>query len=113
MNLPYGETVQWEQYIAGALDSRGNPIDSWESPAEIRGCGFDPGASIEPRDGSSQRVITTPTLYPPKGLPIGPRDRITVRGARFEVEGNAADWRHPMTGWDPGLLVVNLRRVDG
>lgn len=113
MFLPYGETVLWERYVADTYDPRGNLIDEWEPPVDLTHCGFDPGSSIEPRDGTSQRVITSPTLYPPKGSPLGPRDKITARGLVYEIEGEPADWRHPMTGWDPGLLVVILRRVTG
>lgn len=113
MILVHGETVGWEQYQGETYDPRGNLIDSWADPVEIDGCGFDPGSSVEPRDGTSQRVITSPVCYIPKRYPIGERDKITARGKTYEVEGEPADWRHPMTGWDPDLLVVTLRKVTG
>lgn len=113
MDFAYGETAQWEQYTGQGEDDYGNTIDTWAAPVPVDGCGFDPGGSQEPRDGSSQRVVTTPVLYIPDSNTYSARDRFTIRGRLFEAEGDPADWRHPMTGWDPGLIVVNLQRVEG
>lgn len=113
MLFAHGETVQWRKFDSPGLDDYNNDIEAWDDPVPVEGCGFDPGGTQEPRDGSAQRVITTPVLYAPKGRAYGARDRFTVRGLTYEVEGDPADWVHPMTGWDPGYTVINLQRVEG
>lgn len=112
MFFGHGETALWAAWQP-TTDGRNNQVDGWAAPVTVDDCGFDPGASIEPRDGSSRRVTTMPVLYPPTGHPYGPHDRWIVRGVTYQAEGEAADWRHPMTGWEPGVAVINLQRVEG
>ena len=109
MRLPYGETVLVQTFESGAEDANGNEAASWSPGTPVAGCGFAPNGSSELADG---RVAQTPTLYPPKSVTIGPRDRVVRRGVTYEVDGQPEDWEHPMTGWDPGYLVVPLRVVD-
>lgn len=111
--FPHGETAYVLAHLDGAEDSHGNPVDSWaaEPGVAIKGCGFAPGGSTE--SGDNRTVIATnPQLFCPPGASITAKDRVKVRGLVFEVVGDPADWKHPMTGWDPGV-VVNLERVAG
>lgn len=105
------EVVQHAAFIPGAEDEHSNPVEAWGTPVEVGVFGFDPGGSVEPVIPGHDRVITEPTLYAPETVVFGPRDRVTVRGLVYEVEGDTAVWRHP-NGLRPGN-VVNLKRVVG
>jgi hypothetical protein len=60
------------------------------------------------RDGS----FTTATLYAPPGADIAARDEITVRGKRYQIDGEPGEWR-PVAGTLPGGTEVRLRRAVG
>lgn len=104
--------------IDGATDDFGNEVTAWADPRPILNdagkpaSAFDPGGTVEPMLPGQERVITTPTLYVPFGQPIRARDQITVRGRRWEVDGDPADWKNPLVGWKPGT-VVKLKEVTG
>jgi hypothetical protein len=97
-------------------DAYGTPSISWASPAELD----IPNTIVAPRMAAGdelarhgrQGVIVGLTIYPPSGSDIGYRDRVRVRGAVYEVEGEPGDWRNPFTGDRPGMEVA-LRRVEG
>lgn len=86
----------------------------WANPdaLPIPGCGFAPSGSTEPLEQGRSAVITTPTVYAPAGADVLAHDRLIVRGRTWQVKGDPADWRHPMTGWTPGL-VIQLEEVAG
>lgn len=122
MLFPFGETVYLLAYLGdSAEDDHGNPLDSWvDAPGvAIPDCAYAPGFGKSGRGGTSEPVednrnvvFTTPQLFCPPGTHITTKDRVVVRGLVFEVLGDPADWRHPMTGWGPGV-VVDLERVTG
>lgn len=105
------EYVDHEAFEAGAVDSHGNPVEAWSTPASAGVYAFDPGSSSEPREGGD-RLIVEPTLYLPADAVFGARDRVTARGLQYEVEGVTREWVHPT---DPTRRanVVTLRRVEG
>lgn len=95
----------------GGEDAQGNPIVT-HGPGETIGIYvFDPGSSTEPRISGRDAVVTEPKLFLPYGSPFGAGDQCEVRGARYNVEGEPLQWRHPRDG--PKCDVVSLRRVDG
>ncbi len=110
--FPYGESAVFEARVSGSEDSHGNPVASWGSPVTVDGCAFAPQGSVESFEPGRNAVVTSPTLYCPPGTSVSSRDRVTVRGLLYEVDGDPAVWRNPYTGWDPGVAVV-LERVSG
>lgn len=111
--FPFGETVQREAYIPdGAEDSHGNPVDSWASSVDIPNCAFVPGGSVERVEPGRNAVVTQPQILAPAGTVAESRDRFTVRGKQYEVDGDPAEYRSPFTGWEPGV-VINLKRTEG
>lgn len=104
------EKVQRLPYVAGAVNSRGNPTDTWGAPVAVRIYGFDPGSVEEPRDGQD-RVIVAPTLYTPGDVIFQPQDKVIVRGKTYEVDGETREWRHPSVSFRGN--VTTLRRVEG
>jgi hypothetical protein len=105
-----GETWLHEAYTGVDRDDLGNVTSSFAAPVSVGGCGFAPGTSSEV---AGLRVVTAPTLYVPKPLTVNPQDRFTGRGKVYEVVGDAADWLNPISGRDPGKLVVPLQRITG
>ena len=106
----FGETVTLHSRTVSVRDSLGN--DTYTTvDTSINGCGFDPGGSLELVQGQDL-VTTTPTLYAPTGTVANPLDQITVRGVLYDVDGGSNDWRSPLTGWTPGV-VIKLKAVTG
>jgi hypothetical protein len=111
--FPFGEVVLFEAQVVGAEDAHGNPVESFAAPVSVPGWGFDPGGSVERFDPGRDPVITNPRLFRKSNDFVpGARDRCTVRGLLFVVDGDPAVWQSPFTGWQPGV-VVGLERVSG
>lgn len=107
----YGEAGTVHRRRVTGVDAYGRETVAWVDE-QVDGLGFEPGSSSEPRAGAQRRVNTKPTLILPDGLVIGSEDQITVRGVRYEVEGETGVWRNPFTGWSPGGEVT-LQKVTG
>jgi hypothetical protein len=105
------EYVAWEAYAGAGEDSHGTEIPTYLASVSVGVYAFDPGSTSEPREAGRNRVIVEPTIYFPRSKVFGPRDRVTVRGLVYEVEGVTREWRHPngrVTG-----NVATVRRVTG
>jgi hypothetical protein len=114
MLFPHGESVTFEALSVGAEDAHGNPVDSYGSPVIVAGCAFDPGGTVESFEPGRDVVITSPRVFIPSEstVPVSSRDRVTVRGVLYEVDGDPAVWVNPFTGWNPGRAVP-LERAAG
>jgi hypothetical protein len=112
VNFEAGETIQRLAYIAGAKDSRGNPVDSWAPPVDVRNVAFDPGSTAEPRMPGHDRVVVEPTIYADYDLVLAPKDHVKVRGETYEVIGVVRRWRNPYSANKAGA-VATLKKVTG
>lgn len=113
--FPFGETVTRLRASSAADRFSGeSTAEDWSSPDElaILGCGFDPGDSTEPLEAGRDAVLAKPTVYAPSGADVTALDRLIVRGRTWQVDGDPADYRNPLTGWEPGL-VIKLKAVSG
>lgn len=111
--FPFGETVVFEAFVADDEDPHGNLVESFEVGVPVDGWGFNPGGSVETYGPGRNQVVTSPQLFRRSSEFVpGRRDRCTVRGRLYQVNGDPAVWRSPLTGWEPGV-VVNLEVVDG
>jgi len=106
------ETVLREAFTAGTADPYGNPLESWGTPQSVGIYAFNPGTTAEPFLPGHDRVITLPTIYAPTGTVFGARDRVTVRGVKYEVVGVVLDYRNPYDSSMDGVQ-VNLEAVTG
>jgi len=93
-------------------DAYGDPIPSTRVGGDIPGCGVAPRYSTEPTVRGRQGVIVGLSIYPPMGSDILFTDLLMVRGQVYMVEGDAADWVSPYTGWAPGMEVA-VKRTGG
>jgi hypothetical protein len=78
---------------------------------EIGGCAFAPAGSSEVNDARTA-VMSEPAIYCPPGADLTAADHVLVRGSRYEVHGEPADWRDPF-GSTLGGVVATLRKVEG
>lgn len=107
------ETVLHRKYSGTVKNARGNTVDKWDAPADLGIYAFNPGSTDEPHEpGHAARVVTTPSIYVPSGVQIGARDRVTVRGQLFEVQGVPLDYRNPY-GSEMNGMHVHLEAVTG
>jgi hypothetical protein len=106
------EYVQHEVYAGDGEDAHGNELEQWEPPVDLGIYAFGPGGSSEPMLPGQDRVITVPTVFLPSTSVVAARDRLTVRGKAFEVDGASLDFRNPFDSAMDGKT-INLKAVDG
>lgn len=95
--------------------SREETLADWTDPdtEPIDGCGFAPGTSEEFPEVDREQLHTVGTLYVTYQADITAGDRMKAPdGEDWQVIGDRADWRNPLTGWTAGS-VVRLKRVRG
>lgn len=107
---PFGFTtpVTLVHRTVGTPDVMGN--DTWtETTSDAKGV-FAPGASVEQVQGQDALVVQ-PIVYLPAGTDLTYLDAVVIDGDRYEVDGSPNAYRHPFTGWMPGIE-VRLRRAQ-
>jgi hypothetical protein len=73
---------------------------------------FAPAGSTELVQGQNT-VLTHPTIYLDDGAPVpSSTDQVTVRGVRYDIDGQPQVFHNPFTGYEPGA-VVKLLKVTG
>ena len=117
MDFAHGESVTRLRGTPVLDPYSGEPTGiEWDTPPGqlvIPGVGVEPRPSGEPTQDARNSTTSGFTLYGiPSGTDITPADRMRIRGVDYDVDGGAADWRNPFTGWAPGL-VVQTKRVVG
>lgn len=106
------ETVQHEPFIAGATNSHGNPVEQWGPAVEVGIYAFNPGSTEDVPMAGHDRDVSTPAIYVPLGVVMDARDRVVVRGERYEVDGDTRVFRNPYNGRMDGNQ-IDLRKVAG
>lgn len=113
--LANGETVTRErgQLVADAYS--GQPTKRvWTDPdsIELEGVAIAPSSSTETRTEDRSSVTTGMSLYAAPGVDVLPHDRIRARSGLWDVEGEVADWKSALTGWNPGVE-FRVKKVAG
>lgn len=111
--IPLPFTCSHQGYIGGAINSHGNPIDSWGSGV-VRQCfWWDPAsaeASTPPTAGI--RVTADRVLVVDASVSVDYRDKFTFDGGyEFRVQGLPKDYNHGPFGFTPNRLVIELKWV--
>lgn len=106
-----GEPVTRVRRQVTGTDRYGNDVHADVETVLAEPAAFDPGGSLEPVEVGRKQVVTTPKLYFLNERPdLRDDDTVIVRGERYTIEGDPADWRSPF-GSTLGGLVVELQRV--
>ena len=117
MAIPTPHTLSVRQYVEGATDAHGNPVDDWADPVAWLVHGVAPGASEEPRKPNRDLSEVLWTVYAPAtGLVPGVRDQVLlpwVEGVWFDVNGAPDDWSKGPWQFPAAGVVVELRRAEG
>lgn len=119
MSFPLRQKVYHQRYLGvtdGAgntvYDEHGNEVESWAPKLEVLVFGWEPPKSTEPVVAGHDRVIVDIQLYAPVSVDPLPHDLMWLVGKKFQVIGYPEDPNHNGF-WAPGLVTVNLRRVEG
>ena len=108
VGYPHGETVT--RIRPAPTDRWGDPIGS-PTEVSLEGVAVAPRSSVEP-GGLSTSVVTGYLLLIPYAADVKVTDRVECRGEVWDVDGEPFEYRHPMTGWEPGVQVL-LKRAEG
>lgn len=125
MKFNHGSIVTVLRDVLGGLDQWNDPVVASTSRTDIAGCAVVPRYSSEPVAVGRNGVIIGLTLYVPAGSNILFTDRIEINGGGtvagapvtpttakiYAIEGEAADWVNPFTGWKPGMEIALKRAV--
>lgn len=110
----FGETVTVWSAGASTDPYSQEPVEDWENPTPrfVAHVAVEPRPSSEPTQEARNAVVSGFTLYMPTGTAITAQNKVTVRGALYNVLGEPAAWVSPFTGWEPGV-VVQVGRTEG
>lgn len=106
------EYVQHEAFLAGATDPHGNPVEGWGEPETVGIYAYNPGTTQDAAEAGHDRDTIKPSIYTPTNVRMGARDRVTVRGLLFEVDGATKEFRNPYGPRMDGNQ-IDLVRVEG
>lgn len=111
--FPLAQTIGHKAYAGQERNSRGNTVDVWADPVDVKVYGWYISSTHEPQIAGHERVLVdAQVLAPPEFVP-SPKDRVVLPGrGEFEVTGETEDYNHGPFRWRPGN-VVNLRKVTG
>lgn len=115
MTFAFGEKITILRAPLVVDDYSGEPTGlDWDAATRrtIPGCGIAPVSSGEPLRDIRTQVDSAVDVYAPYGVDIRALDRLIIRGITWQVDGDPAAWRHPMTGWNAGT-VIRAVKVDG
>lgn len=114
MDFPYGETVA--VLTAGTVTDpySGDDAEDWDAATsrDVVGVAVADGGSTEPLQDARNALEADYDLFFPPTDPIVRTDRVVVRGDTCQVVGKPFLWRHPGTGWTPGI-VVRVKMSEG
>lgn len=104
------QTIARSAWAPGAVDSHGNPVDTWADPVSVKVYGY--GPRFDSTEPGGTQVIVGLVIYAPPTMVVDPRDRFVVDGKTYVVDGELGDWTKGPFGFKPGIT-INLKRVEG
>lgn len=108
-----GEPVTRRRREQTGVDRYNSPVYALVDTVLEQRAGFDPGGSREPVEVGRTQTVTTPKLYFRRQWPdLVKTDLVLVRGVKYSIEGDPADWKSPY-GSTVGGLVVELKKAEG
>lgn len=99
-----GETVTVHHPATWATGSYGErTVATWDDE-DVERCAVAPGETMENLDRQATLAVEW-TVYCPAGTTVEAEAQMTVRGVRYEVDGEPADWTNPYSGEAKGVVV--------
>lgn len=108
---PLGELVVVLRPGPMTRDAMGQEVPGPDTEIPVPGCAVWPRTSSE-RDQGQAQVVVGLTVFVPPGVEVRATDRMRVRGAVYQVDGEPGTYRSPLTGTTSGTEVA-LSRVTG
>lgn len=106
-----GETITIHRATVGAgVDEQGNPNPGTATTITSHGWAVAPSNEAEDQETFGVRPVTGLTLYNRAIVAVLPTDEVTVRGDRYKVAGESAEWVHPRVSLRRGT-VISVERV--
>jgi hypothetical protein len=113
--LAHGETVVREraQLVTDPYSNEQTKRD-WTDPDKLtlEGVAIAPSSSTETSTENRNTIETAMSLYGAPGIDVLSHDRIRARSGLWTVEGEIADWKNALTGWNPGVE-FRVKKVAG
>lgn len=108
MTYPTPWTVEVESYAGTTDDDYGNATASYTDPRTEPVYGWAPAGTDEV---TVSRNLSTAdmALYAPPGFACSSRDRVTIEGRTYEVQGEVEDFGKGPFGFVPGVRVALTR----
>lgn len=103
MRYPFGDTVILHTG-ATTTDDRGNEVFTW-TDTTVTGCPVWPRNSSESVQAQDQRITGLWIMFPPE-VPVTASDEVTVRGVRYQIDGEPGLYSNPFTGTVAGYQVA-------
>lgn len=108
----FGENVIHTRRVQTGRTPQGAPIYEDQVQPAIHGASLQRVDSVEPNDAASFRVSTEAVLYVPASAVIKALDKMTVRGATYEVQGESLGEVSAFTGF-LAHIPVKLKKITG
>lgn len=89
-------------------DAKGDPLPSTDTRTDVPGCVVAPGSSEEPVERGRDSVLTSWTVYAPRGTDVRATDDIEIRGVRCRIVGDPDVWDST-----PGGVVITAKAGRG
>lgn len=112
MQLRISEYVQWEAFVEGVPDSHGNVTRGYAPPVPVGIYVFNPGTTGDTAMSGHDRDFQNPSIHVPTSVVMSARDRVTVRGWLYEVDGDTREFRNPYNHRMDSNQ-IGLRRTEG
>lgn len=119
MGFPLNQKALYKKHLGARLDGYGNPVldphgnevDDYADPVEKKVFGWEPPRSSEPALAGHDRLVVDIKLYAPRSIGVREHDQFLLDGELFDVIGLPEDPNNN-SWWSPGLVTVNLHRVE-
>lgn len=100
------------RHAPGGVDQYGDPIPGSVTESPIADSFFGPRTSSDVDGRGRDGVTVGLNLFAPIGTDLDRTDQVKVDGELYDIDGEIAPWKHPWTGWEPGIVVA-LKRAEG
>lgn len=89
-------------------------LADWSDPLELtlEGVAIAPSSSVESTAVDRNQVVTQMSIYCGPDEDILAGDRIRDGASLWDVQGEVANWKNPLTGWAPGAE-FRIKKVAG